>query len=337
MDQLRWILAGLGVVIIILIYLWGMRTRIREELRRRRRAQQAHNEPFLELSEETEPPADAGGYGFGKFSSITPDHPLADKVLVDVEITPVRRPSSQTIQDAITGDQSADRGLIEGAEESSVLATREFTAPEPEPSELNNADSSTAKSILEDVPPDDFEAEPPLVAPDAADTGETQVLDNPFNAPRQEPDLQEPLQMTLLLTVLAGREGAFSGSEILATAQDMGLRFHKSGVLDCLSEQAPGNKPVFSIAHLREPGVFDLNTIETLNTPGLLVFMHLPGPLEPSEALNFLLSHSQQLADELGGSVCDEHHNRLTTQHMGHLQSKIGEFERQLRLHKPRY
>ncbi|MEZ5581883.1 MAG: hypothetical protein R3F37_03050 [Candidatus Competibacteraceae bacterium] len=31
--------------------------------------------------------------------------------------------------------------------------------------------------------------------------------------PRQEPDLQEPLQMTVLLTVLAGREGVFRGTE----------------------------------------------------------------------------------------------------------------------------
>jgi len=338
MDQLRWILAGLGVAIIILIYLWGMRTRIREELRRRRRAQQADNEPFLELPEDEEsPPTDAGGYGFGKFSSITPDHPLANQLLVDVEITPVQRPSSQMEHAEAAADQPEENAGVEKAEQNEALAESEFLTTEPKPAEADNASVSTPEPILDSTQWEEFAPEPSLDAPEAVEIGGDPPLDNPVNASRQEPGLNEPLEMTVLLTVLASRKEAFSGTEIFATAQDMGLKFHKSGVLDCLSEQVSGSKPVFSIAQLREPGVFDLHSIETLKTPGLLLFMNLPGPLEPSEALNFMLSHSQQLAEELGGVVCDEQHNRLTTQHMGHLQSKIGEFERQLRLHQPRY
>ncbi|MEE4376216.1 MAG: cell division protein ZipA C-terminal FtsZ-binding domain-containing protein [Candidatus Competibacteraceae bacterium] len=337
MDQLRWILAGLGVAIIILIYLWGMRARIREELRRRRRAQQANNEPFLELPEDDEsPPADAGGYGFDKFSSITPDHPLANQLLVDVEITPVQRPASQMANTETVADQPEENTGIGRTEQNEALAASEFPTTEPKSAEVENVSESTPESIL-DRQWQELAPEPSLAGPDAAEIGEDPPPNNSFNASRQEPGLDEPLEMTVVLTVLANRKETFSGTEIFTTAQDMGLKFHKSGVLDCLSEQVSGNKPVFSIAQLREPGVFDLDSIETLNTPGLLLFMNLPGPLEPSEALNFMLSHSQQLAQELGGVVCDEQHNRLTTQHMGHLQSKIGEFERQLRLHQPRY
>ncbi|MEZ5581885.1 MAG: hypothetical protein R3F37_03060 [Candidatus Competibacteraceae bacterium] len=43
---------------------------------------------FLSCHEEEQAPTDAGGYGFDKFGSITPDHPLANRVLVDVEISP---------------------------------------------------------------------------------------------------------------------------------------------------------------------------------------------------------------------------------------------------------
>jgi cell division protein ZipA len=254
MDELRLILLGVGAVIIALIYLWGMRSRIRarlEERRRRAAARLPENEPVLDVSQnpgesigEERQAEDSGPLSAG-------DRFAADR-LVDVEIRPIERSVAQP------GDQHPNK-----------------------------------------------------------------------QASRQAAD--EP-QMTILLTILAPQGRPYQGPDILATAQELQLKFNESGVLDYLGEGKAGGAPVFSIAHLREPGTFDPSTIETLSTPGLLMFMHFPGPLEEVASVELMVSMARQLAQKLGGIVCDEHRNKMTAQAIVHLKSEAAEFERRRRV-----
>ncbi len=100
-TQLQWLLAGIGAVVVVLIYLWGMRARIKEGLRKRRRRPTEGNEPMLgsatgQMSEDLL----ADAHDFGELGRITPDHHLADKVLVDVEIRPILRKESPPVTEA---------------------------------------------------------------------------------------------------------------------------------------------------------------------------------------------------------------------------------------------
>ena len=86
-TQLQWLLAGIGAVVVVLIYLWGIRFRIKEEIGKRRR--RPEREPMVFGEPPTQPDSLLNGHDFGDLGRITPDHHLADKVLVDVEIRPV--------------------------------------------------------------------------------------------------------------------------------------------------------------------------------------------------------------------------------------------------------
>jgi cell division protein ZipA len=83
---------------------------------------------------------------------------------------------------------------------------------------------------------------------------------------------------------------------------------------------------VFSIAHLREPGVFKLDTIRTLVTPGLLAYMQLPGPLEEVASVDLMIRLLGQLAGRLGGTLCDEQGIPVTPQSLLRLRSRAAEF-----------
>ncbi|MCP5421161.1 MAG: cell division protein ZipA C-terminal FtsZ-binding domain-containing protein [Gammaproteobacteria bacterium] len=329
MDKTRWILAILGAIVIALIYLWGMRARIREELRRRRRARQAENEPFLEIDtppeEENPEPADAGYYGFDKFGKISPDHPLAKQILVDVEITPVKRAHGETEEDFEHARMPAAESFPPDISEENP----EAVAP---PAVRNDTQSDSRAVTTETLWQEntDLETEQPTSDPPSAPS-----ISRPLP---KEPGVQNDCKMTVLLTIIAHPRQFFEGSKILVAARSLGMQPHESGVIDCFADdERDSDKPVFSIAHLREPGTFDEATIETLVTPGLLLLMHLPGPLEPSAALDFMLDHTQQLNEALGGTICDESRNRMTNQRLGYLRREIIEFDRQLRLQKPRY
>lgn len=262
-TQLQWLLAGIGAVVVVLVYLWGIRSRIREEIGKRRR--RPEREPVMFGDSPTRPDSLLDGHDFGDLGRITPDHHLADKVLVDVEIRPVEP----------------------GKKDSAVEAT---TQSAPLPVEL------------------------------LAET-------------RRETADAASLSMTVALTVMAPRGQVFEGSRIRAVAEELDFRLNADG----LFERFPGKEtavdtPIFSMAHLRNPGSFEPRALQGLSTPGLLLFMNLPGPLEGTEALDLLVICADHLARNLGGIICDEHHNRLTNSMLLQLRGRVADLERRWRM-----
>ena len=59
--------------------------------------------------------------------------------------------------------------------------------------------------------------------------------------------------------------------------------------------------------------------------------MKLPGPLEEMKALDLLVITADQLAQRLGGLICDEQRNRMTNQALARLRDEVAELERQRR------
>lgn len=147
------------------------------------------------------------------------------------------------------------------------------------------------------------------------------------------PSITEAPRMTVVLTVLAPKNQPFKGIRILEAAQGASLRFNaRQGTLDMLCEAAVDDPRLFRIAHLREPGTFDPQTVQTLETPGLLMFMQLPGPLAETSSVDQMLATARHLAEQLGGMVCDQHHNRMTPQAVEHLRGEAAEQERRRRV-----
>ncbi|MEZ5581882.1 MAG: cell division protein ZipA C-terminal FtsZ-binding domain-containing protein [Candidatus Competibacteraceae bacterium] len=65
-----------------------------------------------------------------------------------------------------------------------------------------------------------------------------------------------------------------------------------------------GGKPVFSIAHLREPGVFRSENHRNVANSRVASIHALAGTFGAiPEAFTFMLSHSRELAEALGGEV----------------------------------
>lgn len=278
--ELRWLIAGVGLIILILIWLWGSRRRVREHEREHEAAA-----PTLEHSlppvEQTAPPPNAAEYRFGEYGAITPDHHLADKALVDVEIIPLGR---------------ADATRQEAAAEYDIPLTESAATPEAE--EEAQARRQAAAATAESTP---------LAASD---------------------DGKPPL--TIVMTVTAPSARPFRGPSILLAAQELKLKLHRSGVFDFFHPRQPQGKPVFSIGQLREPGTFDLDNIGRLTTPGLVLYMRLPGAAAPLEAVDLLIQTARELAQKLGGTVCDERRERMTGQAYIKLRSDAAALEKQL-------
>lgn len=145
-----------------------------------------------------------------------------------------------------------------------------------------------------------------------------------LNAMDAEEDEGEML--VIVLNVMAKPGRYFNGAEVLEALAANDLQHGEMMIFHRYPDAAGASRPVFSLANTVEPGTFDLNTIEQLQTPGLSLFMQLPGPMDSREAFELLLDTGRQLAGQLDGDLCDERRSVLTLQTISHLKEQIEAF-----------
>ncbi|MBP7713058.1 MAG: cell division protein ZipA [Gammaproteobacteria bacterium] len=136
-------------------------------------------------------------------------------------------------------------------------------------------------------------------------------------------------ELIIVLNVMAEPGRPFPGTEVRSALESVDMRygdmqvFHHHGVGDMRTEQ-----PVFSVANLLKPGTFDVASLEGFATPGLVMFMRLPGPLDPRVAFELMLNTGQRLAESLHGELRDETRSVLSAQTIAHVRERIAEFNR---------
>lgn len=281
LDKTQLLLAGFGVLLVVVIVLWGMRSRIKYGIRKRRRRPIVMNEPVLgHTAEGTSKDSLDEAHTFGELL-ITRDHYLAEKALIDVEIIPINT------RDRVAQDELATETLLPLTD----------TAPPP--------------------------TTPPPVS----------AVEQPYNqtATVEITQLSEPATLHIALTVVAPRGQLFAGAAVRKAAEALGFKLNSLGLFDYRME--PDQEPLFNIAHLRNPGTFAAETMEQLQTSGLLLFMALPGAMEGISALEQLIVIADQLAQALGGMICDEHRQRLSNKGLAALRGQITAFQLQQQQH----
>lgn len=125
--------------------------------------------------------------------------------------------------------------------------------------------------------------------------------------------------LLIVLNIMSPQGHVFTGEGIHAVMISAGLTHGEHNIYHYLQD----NIAIFSIANAIEPGFFDISQLENVSTPGLAVFMELPGPIECRKAFNSLLEVSERLATALSGELCDENRSALTKQTISHLKDKV--------------
>jgi cell division protein ZipA len=126
---------------------------------------------------------------------------------------------------------------------------------------------------------------------------------------------------------LASRSGMIEGESLLRVITNNGLRFGEMGLfhrMDSLSD-VEGAK-LFSMANMVKPGNFDLTGMANFKTPGVCLFLTLPGPRAPRGAFETMLETAQRMASILECDLRDETQSALTQQTIAHYRQRVDEF-----------
>jgi cell division protein ZipA len=150
-------------------------------------------------------------------------------------------------------------------------------------------------------------------------------------APRSSVGARPDRQIERIVTLfVAARTGdTLAGSDVVVAAEKAGLQFGDMGIFHrpVLGKVVEG--PVFSMANMVKPGSFDMSQLDSVRTPGVTLFMTLPGPLPALDAWEMLLPTAQRLAELLDAQVLDEGRNALGRQRISHIRDELRAWDRQ--------
>lgn len=133
-----------------------------------------------------------------------------------------------------------------------------------------------------------------------------------------------------MLNVVARSPRGFRGEDILQILLACDLRFGDMNFFHRHEFKAGRGAIQFSVANMMQPGVFDIDNMSDMSTPGLVFFLTLPGPEDMMKAFDYMLETAQAVARNLGGDVLDESRSVLTKQTMEHSRQQIRDLERRM-------
>ena len=170
----------------------------------------------------------------------------------------------------------------------------------------------------------DAAAEPP-----EADAPEAEPKPEPFALESAEAAAEPPApreRKIVTLRVVAKRQGAFPGEELVLSLRGIGMRHGKFGIFHRY-EGDDESTTIFSAASLVEPGSFDLADVRNQEIPGISLFMVLPGPLDGAPAFDLMMAAGRALAKTLDGELLDESGSTLSIQRERYLREEIIQYQ----------
>ncbi len=126
----------------------------------------------------------------------------------------------------------------------------------------------------------------------------------------------------IALSVMARQPGVFLGKKLLDVFVEAQLEFGEMDIFHRYDARED-REPIFSVASAVEPGIFDLNKMDTMVTPGLMLFFSLTTPNQSIAAFELMLRIARQLAQRLDGELRDDRRRLLNAQSIENYREKV--------------
>jgi len=341
MDQLRLILLAVGVALIAGIFVWEL---LRKRAAQRRRAQ------LVEHLAEEERSSLIGESVLGDIGQADPfeivqrvqDRRSADHEGASADVDEDAQAAALRLEDydidedfpgepteeitripappAMSASEGADTGSNGAGEDVGLAPLSGLAARRGNPEQLDLAG---------------LELSAPARGEDAASQRPARAANRRGEAdkrPRgaQKSDsAQSAEELHVVMTVMARRGESFSGDALRHAFERADLYHGDMNIFHRHEEPRDHRTPtLFSAANVLAPGHFEPVGMEKLSSPGIAMFMRLPGPDSPVDAFQQMLEAAKTVAEDLDGTLCDETRSTLTPQSINHLRERIADFGR---------
>lgn len=231
-------------------------------------------------------------------------------------------------------DETKHPEVVEGFDEFGVGKKRKLAPgekPQPKPEMIKAPRSDRLREPVKKIRRQEAElsaserAEPSMSFSATAEDEQQHAYDSAEQVQQAEPVANE----VLILYVLMPEGQDINGAMLLPSLLTLGFKYGEMNIFHRHQDSAGSGEVLFSLANMFNPGTFDLEEMDKLQTRGLSLFMTLPGPGEALQNFNLMHNAAKKLAEEFGGQVLDGQRSMLTVQTVRHYVERIREFQRQ--------
>lgn len=311
MSQLRWILLGAGIALILGLWWWETRkSKANVAVPAGEDGPRARAEPRVDPA-ATEDSADPAS------------EPAAYVPTIERIRVPRRLPMIE-----IPDDLEVDVSAYVGKDRRRGSETNLSAVPEPVPArhaaDATNEDTESPADQLQD----DHHRAPwirthPLERPEVAlkpdeDPPEPATMD-PI-----ERQTAEASQQRIVALRLVAPEGGWHGQLLREALEAEALHFGRYSIFH---REREDGKSLFYVASMMEPGSFDLDNMDYQAFPGISLFGIVPGPIDAPATFDLVLAVGRRLADSIKGQLQDEQGSTLTAQRILNLREELVHFE----------
>lgn len=239
----------------------------------------------------------------------------------------------QTAMDLTAGEEPVRDDLVAAVQDSPqdyelhehFSAEREPQLTEDELSAIAAVDEPADSAALESEP---LQAE--LVTPALQPPKQTaqQAAEAPRqNDPKPMPQIPEADKVLVISVVAPKQRPAFSGRSLLQILMACGMRYGDMKIFHRYEDGIDQGAVQFSMANAVEPGYFDIDSMETMETRGVTFFMSMEEPRDVMNAYECMLGTAEAVANNLHGNLLDENRSTMRSQTKEHYRERIRSFE----------
>ena len=131
-----------------------------------------------------------------------------------------------------------------------------------------------------------------------------------------------------ILNVMAQSGRYLKGTALLASLDKIGLRHGDMDIFHRHLDNSGTGPVIFSLANMVNPGTFDIDAMDQLETRGVSIFMTVPCKGEPTKNFALMYNAAMTLAKDLDAIMLDDQRNPLTKQTVNHYEQRVREYER---------
>ncbi len=123
--------------------------------------------------------------------------------------------------------------------------------------------------------------------------------------------------------IVASSKSGFSGRAINQAATQLGMQFGKMNIYHMKNDNQLGCRHQFSLANLFAPGEFNPETMNTLKTQGLTLFMSVPCAYQPVQVFERMIATAKSMCEMLDGKMQDHEKHLLTENGLAVIRTQI--------------
>lgn len=229
----------------------------------------------------------------------------------------IKEPAKPSIED----DESLQFETESHKDFEKRYAETQRTVSEPDPFEdpAKNASDEVQEDLFDDqtstmaITPDDE-----LAGIEEFDGGDSELVNAAANMPSE----------VIIINVIARDENDLPTDEFYQTMSSCGFHHGDMDIFHRYEQHNGGGRLLFSAANVVEPGTFPAQPQEGFGTPGVCLFLQLPGPARPLQAFDAMVDASRKISKLLGADIKDEQHCIMTQQTFEHCRQRVIDFER---------